>query len=592
MVQKLKQTHKNVLYFFKSNDKRNMIGLLGLFLLFAFNFASLSSFYVSKESLRDSIISQELPLTSDNIYSEIQKDLLLPIYISSSMANDTFLRDWVIKGEQNIDEIQKYLLEIKIKYQAVSSFFVSDLTKKYYYSDGLLKTVKKTEPRDKWFYRVKNIKRLYEINVDLDMANSDIITIFINYKVFDFAGQFIGATGVGLPVKTMKSRIDHYQNIYHRNIFFTNASGTTILADKSLNLQIGSKPNIKSLPGISTIADQILSQNHFNSSYELEGKTVLLSSRYIPELNWYLIVQQGEGEKLSAVREVLIINIIICVFATIVVLVIIGFLTNRYQNRLEKRNDELEEKNQQINDQKLLLESTNKRLEKLNTEKDEFLSIAAHDLKSPLNGITGMAQLILEDTSGDSNIKKFSELILSSSQAMSELISKLLDVRYIDSMQNPSMISTNFTLLVTEIVEQYQTIAAKKNIVLIPKISSTSIVILDFENWMYQVVTNLISNAIKFSPQGKQVEICLDQTEQVAQLKISDQGPGFSDKDKQSLYKRFSRLSAKPTANEGSTGLGLYIVKRIISQLGGSISCFSELGHGSSFTVTIPLDRK
>jgi signal transduction histidine kinase len=592
MVQKLKQTHKNVLYFFKSNDKRNMIGLLGLFLLFAFNFASLSSFYVSKESLRESIISQELPLTSDNIYSEIQKDLLLPVYISSSMANDTFLRDWVIQGEQNIDDIQKYLLEIKIKYQAVSSFFVSDLTKKYYYSDGVLKTVKKTEPRDKWFYRVKNIKRLYEINVDLDMANSDIITIFINYKVFDFSGRFIGATGVGLPVKTMKSRIDHYQNIYHRNIFFTNASGTTILADKSLNLQIGSKPNIKRLPGISTIADQILSQNQFNSSYELEGKTVLLTSRYIPELNWYLIVQQGEGEKLSAVREVLIINIIICVFATIVVLVIIGFLTNRYQNRLETRNAELEEKNQQINDQKLLLESTNKRLEKLNTEKDEFLSIAAHDLKSPLNGITGMAQLILEDTSGDSNIKKFSELILSSSQAMSKLISKLLDVRYIDSMQNPSLVSTNFTLLVTEIVEQYQTIAAKKNIVLIPKISSASIVILDFENWMYQVVTNLISNAIKFSPQGKQVEICLDQTEQMAQLKISDQGPGFSDKDKQSIYKRFSRLSAKPTANEGSTGLGLYIVKRIILQLGGSISCFSDLGHGSSFTVTIPLDRK
>jgi two-component system, sensor histidine kinase and response regulator len=274
------------------------------------------------------------------------------------------------------------------------------------------------------------------------------------------------------------------------------------------------------------------------------------------------------------------------------VLVIIGFLTNRYQNRLETRNEELEEKNQQINDQKLLLESTNKRLEKLNTEKDEFLSIAAHDLKSPLNGITGMAQLILEDTSGDSNIKKFSELILSSSQAMSKLISKLLDVRYIDSMQNPSLVSTNFTLLVTEIVEQYQTIAAKKNIVLIPKISSTSIVILDFENWMYQVVTNLISNAIKFSPQGKQVEICLDQTEQMARLKINDQGPGFSDKDKQNLYKRFSRLSAKPTANEGSTGLGLYIVKRIILQLGGSISCFSDLGHGSSFTVTVPLDRK
>lgn len=591
MVKKLKQTHKNVLYFFKSNDKRNLVGLLGLFLLLAFIFASLSSFYVSKESLRESIISQELPLTSDNIYSEIQKDMLLPLNISSTMANDTFLRDWVIKGEQNIEEIQKYLSEIKNKYKAVASFFVSDLTKKYYYSGGVLKTIKETETRDKWFYRVKNMKGFYEINVDLDMANSDVITIFINYKVFDFSGKFIGATGVGLPVKAIKSRIDHYQNIYHRTIFFTNPSGTAILASKSVNEQIGGSLNIKNQPGIATIADQILSQKHFNGSYELAGKTVLLTSRFIPELNWYLIVQQGEGEKLSAIREILIINIVICIVVTIVVLVIIGFLTNRYQNRLETRNLELEEKNQQINEQKQQLESANKRLEKLNSEKDEFLSIAAHDLKSPLNGVTGMAQLILEETSDDSDINKFSRLILSSSQTMTKIISNLLDVRYIDSMQHLTLTSTNFTLLVDEIVEQFRAIAAKKDIVLNTNIASTPIIISDFENWMYQVVSNLISNAIKFSPQGKQVDIYLDQTEQKARLKISDQGPGFSDKDKQNLYKRFSRLSAKPTANEGSTGLGLYIVNRIIAQLDGSISCFSDLGHGSTFTVTIPLDK-
>jgi len=103
------------------------------------------------------------------------------------------------------------------------------------------------------------------------------------------------------------------------------------------------------------------------------------------------------------------------------------------------------------------------------------------------------------------------------------------------------------------------------------------------------MVSNLISNAIKFSPENKNIEVILDRTKDVARLSIKDQGPGFSDKDKQNLYKRFSRLSAQPTAGESSSGLGLYIVKKIISQLGGAITCDSELGHGASFVVTIPL---
>jgi len=436
-----------------------MIGLLGVFLLLAFIFTSLSSFFVSKQSLQHSIVSQQLPLTSDTIYSEIQKDLLLPLHISSTMANDTFLRDWVIKGEKDITEIEKYLMEIKIKYQTVSSFFISDQTKKYYYSGGLLKTIKENESRDAWFFRVKNMKKSYEINVDLDMANADTITFFINYKVFNFSGRFIGATGVGLPVKAIISKINHYQKTYHRNIFFTNSSGEVILSNQLINNEVKNKSNIKQLPGISAIAEHILSQDSFNESYELDNKTVLINSRHIPELNWYLIVQQTEDETLTEIRKILIINIVICVFVTIVVLVIVAFLTNRYQHRLENRNQKLEEQNGKINEQRLLLESqtshltsTNKRLEKLNSEKDEFLSIAAHDLKSPLNGISGMAQLIMEGSTSSSDIQQYSEIILSSSQSMTKLISNLLDVRYLDSMQNLSMNRIDFIQVVDNVI--------------------------------------------------------------------------------------------------------------------------------------------
>ncbi|HBR94103.1 MAG TPA: diguanylate cyclase, partial [Opitutae bacterium] len=80
---------------------------------------------VSRGNIRDTITESTLPLTSDNVYSEIQRDLLRPVFIASLMAHDTFLRDWAISGELDDDAITRYLHEIKIKYATVTSFFVS-----------------------------------------------------------------------------------------------------------------------------------------------------------------------------------------------------------------------------------------------------------------------------------------------------------------------------------------------------------------------------------------------------------------------------------------------------------------------------------
>ena len=89
----------------------------------------------------EAIIAQDLPLTASNIYSEIQKDLVRPVLISSTMANDTFLRAWVLKGEGNVTDMARYLNEMKERYGAFSSFFVSDKSTIYYTGEGVLKRV-------------------------------------------------------------------------------------------------------------------------------------------------------------------------------------------------------------------------------------------------------------------------------------------------------------------------------------------------------------------------------------------------------------------------------------------------------------------
>lgn len=151
---------------------------------------SLAGYFTARSSLRSEITGSSLPLTSDNIYSEIQRDLLRPVFISSLMASDTFLRDWVISGERNPDEMVRYLREIRDSYGTVSSFFVSDRTGRYYNQDGILKTVRRDEPRDLWYWRVRDMENDYEINLDIDLANNDALTIFINYRVYDFNGVF------------------------------------------------------------------------------------------------------------------------------------------------------------------------------------------------------------------------------------------------------------------------------------------------------------------------------------------------------------------------------------------------------------------
>ena len=131
------------------SDRAKLIAVLCLLLSAGFLATTLVSYYVSRDAIHQSTVTTELPLTSDNVYSEIQKDLVRPILISSMMARDTSLRDWVLGGEGDIDAMNRYLKEVKSDNGAVTRFFVSDVTQSYYSAvGGVLKTVDKYEPLD------------------------------------------------------------------------------------------------------------------------------------------------------------------------------------------------------------------------------------------------------------------------------------------------------------------------------------------------------------------------------------------------------------------------------------------------------------
>lgn len=103
-------------------QKKRLLTFISILLIIGFLLTSFSSYFISVTSLKNQVTYTELPLTSDNIYSEIQRDLLRPIFISSLMASDTFVRDWVMSGEGEQDAIIRYLQEIKSQYSAFTAF--------------------------------------------------------------------------------------------------------------------------------------------------------------------------------------------------------------------------------------------------------------------------------------------------------------------------------------------------------------------------------------------------------------------------------------------------------------------------------------
>ena len=135
--------------------KRRLVLLVTALLVIAFVATALASYFVSRDALREQVLSSGLPLTSDNIYSEIRKDLLPPIFVSSMMAHDTFLRDWVLDGEQPLIKVTRYLKEVRRRYATVSAFFVSDRTRNYYHPEGVVEQVVRNDPSDAWYFRVR-----------------------------------------------------------------------------------------------------------------------------------------------------------------------------------------------------------------------------------------------------------------------------------------------------------------------------------------------------------------------------------------------------------------------------------------------------
>lgn len=232
----------------------------------------------------------------------------------------------------------------------------------------------------------------------------------------------------------------------------------------------------------------------------------------------------------------------------------------------------------------------NQQLELMDKEKNEFLGIAAHDLKNPIYNISMLSQLMLNEDLSESEHKDFLTDIKNSTERMTKLIGDLLDINAIEQGKLKMNIEhEDFAMFFNSCVRQYEERAELKDINLIINNELESFQASSDKQIFHQILDNLVSNAIKFSPNGKTVTASFFADEDKMMLIVEDEGPGLSEDDKSKLFTKFARMSAQPTGNESSTGLGLSIVKKYVDALGGMIWVDSEPGDGAKFVCELPI---
>ena len=230
-------------------------------------------------------------------------------------------------------------------------------------------------------------------------------------------------------------------------------------------------------------------------------------------------------------------------------------------------------------------------LEVVSAQKDRLLGMAAHDMRNPLTAIAGISELLVEQTI-DGLSKEHHELlshIESSSRFMLGLIDDLLDISAIESGHLTLRVDdVDLNDLARENVARQQFLAGPKSIELVLDLPAEPVVVQADARRLNQVLDNLISNAIKYSPHGTSTTVRVLRDADAARVLVIDQGPGIEPGEQVRLFEPFVRASSRATGGEGSTGLGLAIIKKIMEAHGGRVGLMSQPGQGSTFEISIP----
>lgn len=271
----------------------------------------------------------------------------------------------------------------------------------------------------------------------------------------------------------------------------------------------------------------------------------------------------------------------------ILLVVAVGLLIHYYK-KYQRQKLLLRVQSHEIEKQVRELTAQNQKQAQLNHEKKQLIMLVGHDLKGPFNRIFALTQLLeMIGTYTDEQKEYINKMYQIVGDGLN-MVRNIVDVRKIEEKGlEPYPEKLNLPAVVLPIIKQYNVLADKKKI----KINYSTpdkVEMTTDKNYICRVMENLLSNALKFSESGKEVAVSIKTLGDKVEIAVADHGPGLNAEDLSNLYQKFKKLTPRPTGGESSQGLGLSIVKMLSNCLGGDVVCQSEVGVGTTFTVTIP----
>lgn len=262
---------------------------------------------------------------------------------------------------------------------------------------------------------------------------------------------------------------------------------------------------------------------------------------------------------------------------------------------INKTTNEIDKLKAELKDTKGKLNKTEKTLEELEEHKDEFISMAAHELRAPMTAIKGFISIVVEGGAGD--IPEKARGFLADASAITErvirLVSNMVNVSRIEEGRMAyQMEPVRLSRLIQIAFNQFKVEAQRKGLDLILDTPQEvrDEVVADPDR-LLDVLGNLVSNAVKYTNHGSVVIKTLQPNDSLVRLEVVDTGPGISEKEQNKLFKKFYRVESHVGKTIG-TGLGLYISKLLIKQFNGQIGMESEVGKGSTFWFELPLRQE
>jgi len=356
------------------NSKYKIIFIITFLLLLLSISLSFVNYVVTLKNTQEHLEKASLPLSTDNIYSEIQTHLIEPNLVASMMAQDTFLKDWLVHEEENEEKIRAYLESIKNKYEMTTVFLASQDTQNYYLARGLVEKMDKENPTNSWYYAFRDRAAPHAINIDYNKNIDNSMFMFINHKIFDEKYHMLGATGVGLKISYIDDMLKKFREEYMFNVFFVDKNAEVVLFERGVNKLKNLSENSK----LYVHKGSLLSKKNNTLKYDDEqGNSYLVHSKYIPELDLYLLVEAKVSDFTSEVLRTFYMNLVLSLFVTLLIIFIIVKMIHTNSLKLENlaNSDELTKlPNRRVFDEKM------KHLLLLNERKIMNVSVLFFDL--------------------------------------------------------------------------------------------------------------------------------------------------------------------------------------------------------------------